>query len=73
MTNAAGSAVQVGLRNLTTGTNIAASLGVATVGTLVAASSVYTAITPNNNYHAYYVKNNGTSIRFSLKIRVKIY
>lgn len=73
MTNAAGSGVRVGLRNLTTGTNIAASLGAATEGTLVAASSAYTAITPNNNYHAYYVKNNGLSRRFALKIRVKIY
>lgn len=73
MTNAAGSGVQVGLRNLTTGTNVAGSLGAVTEGTLVAASSVFTAITPNNNYHAYYVKNNGASTRFSLKIRVKIY
>jgi hypothetical protein len=73
MTNAAGSGVQVGLRNLTTASNVAGSLGAVTEGTLVAASSVFVAITPNNNYHAYYVKNNGASTRFALKIRVKIY
>lgn len=73
MTNAVGSAVQVGLRNLTTATNIGGSLGAATEGTLVAASSAYVSITPNNNYNAYYVKANGASTRYALKIRLKIY
>jgi len=73
MTNAVGTQVQIGLRNLSTGTNIVASLGVATEGTLVAVQSVYTAITPNQNYNAYYEKQAGSSTRYGIKIQLKIY
>lgn len=66
--------VQIGLRNLTTATNLLTSLGPAVDGTLIANQSVFIPITPNNNYNAFYVKTGvGSSTRFALKLTVKVY
>jgi hypothetical protein len=65
-------AVQVGLRNLTSATNLP-STGSAVSGTDVTLESKYTTITPGNQYTAYYVKPLGAATRKNLKIRLKTY
>ncbi len=68
---------QIGVRNLTSATNIGGLQAAVLPGTLGSVQSDYIAITPNRVYNAYYVKTSNTganvATRFALKLRIKTY